>query len=76
MTYFKLERYDASITSLKKAVQRDPENGAAYFFLGMSQFSMGEHQDAITSFQKATQHDADFTQQALYYIALSSYNFV
>jgi len=51
--YIFTERYDKAIDALDKALERDPNDAAAYFSRGLAKFTIGQLQNAIDDFTKA-----------------------
>ena len=48
-------RYDESVPYFRRAAEADPENPANYYFLGLSQWRMGDNEEAKRSFTKGAE---------------------
>ena len=58
-TYLDEENYSEAITTLNKAIEADPENGAAYFYLGNALADTGDEEGAFNAFTNALTYDPD-----------------
>lgn len=56
-----LEDYDGSILTLNEVARLDPQNGEAYFMLGMNFRSLNDSDRAINAFQTAVEMDSGLT---------------
>lgn len=56
-----LEDYDGSIMTLNEIIRLDPQNGEAYFMLGMNFKSLNDTKRAKNSFQTAAEMDSKIT---------------
>ncbi len=56
-----LEDYDGSIMTLNEIVRLDPQNGEAYFMLGMNFKSLNDLERAKNSFQTAVEMNSNIT---------------
>jgi tetratricopeptide (TPR) repeat protein len=56
-----LEDYDGSILTLNEVARLDPQNGEAYFMLGMNFRALNDIERAINAFQTAVEMDSGLT---------------
>lgn len=54
---FELKRWDEAAAHLRRAVQREPDNGAAHLFLASALIETGAYEEAIAELEKARAAD-------------------
>ncbi|MCB9264345.1 MAG: tetratricopeptide repeat protein [Lewinellaceae bacterium] len=54
-----LKQYDASMKTIGRVLEIDPQNAEAYFMFGMNFKEQGDTVRAINSFQKAVEYDSE-----------------
>lgn len=50
---YKAGNYTQAYTGLKQVVEKDPSNGLAYYYLGMTSTQLGNKKEAIENYEKA-----------------------
>ncbi|HLM02744.1 MAG TPA: tetratricopeptide repeat protein, partial [Pyrinomonadaceae bacterium] len=68
--YLRLERDSEAIAAARKAIELEPKNSFAHFFVGKVFFELGQHEEAAQSFQKAIELDSKFAE-AFFYLGAS-----
>ena len=72
MTEYEAADYAAALTMLQEIIASDPENTTALFYTGVSCLCLGEPEQAIGYFQRASRGDTDeFEEQTRWYTGLS-----
>lgn len=60
MRLYRQRRFSSAVQEFEKVVQADPNNAAAFYFMGYAHYVMGHHQDALAAFSKAFQTNPNF----------------
>lgn len=60
MKHYRQGHYAQAIGEFNQVVQADPNNAAAYYFMGYAHYVMKHNQEAIEAFGKAFQADPKF----------------
>jgi tetratricopeptide (TPR) repeat protein len=68
--YLRLDRELEAVTAARKALELDPANPFAQYFMGKLFFELGQNEEASDAFAKVINNDQDFPG-AQYYFALS-----
>lgn len=68
--YMLLERDNDAVSEARKALELEPKNARAQYFMGRLFFELGQHSEASQAFETVTQSTTDFPD-APYYFALS-----
>ncbi len=58
---------------LEQVTRREPQNGPAHFFAGLTMQAQGNYAASIPSFQAAMRYDREFAQLATYQIGLAQH---
>ncbi len=69
-SYLQIERDADSITAARRAIDLEPKNPMAHFYMGRVLFELGQHTDAAQSFQTATEIDSKFAN-AFYFLGVT-----
>ena len=72
-TYIKLGKYDDAVNELNTHLEKNPDSGLGYYYLGYSQFALGDYKQAIDSFERSKELDKSFAVQSNYYQGVSFY---
>jgi tetratricopeptide (TPR) repeat protein len=56
-----LKDYDGSVLTINEVIRIDPQNGEAYFMLGMNFRALGDNERAINAYQTAVEMDSGIT---------------
>jgi len=72
-SYIKQDRYEDAQKVLTTHIEKNPDSGIAYYYLGYCQFSLADYKDALDSFEKASGLNADLSMQSSYYSGVSYY---
>ncbi|MGI9535259.1 MAG: tetratricopeptide repeat protein, partial [Thermodesulfobacteriota bacterium] len=71
--YIKTDKYKKAIDVLNQFLSKNPDDGVGYYYLGFAQYSNGEYDDAIKSFDKAKSLNPDFSLQSNFYQGVCYY---
>jgi len=58
--YIENRQYDQAITELKRVIESNPDNAAAYFYLGMAYDNQENYDLAVAALDKAIEFDPEF----------------
>jgi tetratricopeptide (TPR) repeat protein len=59
--YMKRKLYDAAVSSYIKAVESNPDNGLAHYYLGLAYFDLGDYERAVKASVEAKKLGITFT---------------
>ena len=60
MKHYRQRHYARAIEEFNQVVQSEPNNAAAYYFMGYAHYTLKHHQQALEAFSKAFQVDPKF----------------
>lgn len=60
MKHYRQRHYAIAIQQLNLVVEKEPQNAAAYYFLGCAHYALHHNQEALAAFDKAFEADSKF----------------
>ena len=60
MKHYRQGHYATAIEQLSLVVEKEPQNAAAYYFLGYAHYTLHHNEEALTAFAKAFEADPNF----------------
>ena len=60
MKHYRQRQYARAIEEFNQIVQTDPNNAAAFYFMGYAHYTLKHHQQALEAFSKAFQANPKF----------------
>lgn len=68
--YLRVERDREAVNAANKAIELQPANSMAHFYLGKVHFEMGQNEEALTAFSRAAALDPKFVE-AFHFLGLT-----
>ncbi|WP_418790420.1 tetratricopeptide repeat protein [Phosphitispora sp. TUW77] len=60
--YLETEAYDLALTTLRKAVERDPANPVVWYYLGQAYENVNDRKNAISAYERALVLNKNYTE--------------
>ncbi len=73
IAYYKTRSYYPAHRELETAIQKDPRDGSAWYFLGLTRQKLNQYNASIEMFEKAARFDPDLEQSSRYHIGRAYY---